>query len=481
MIVVPVEKKVDWRRPPIVLIALVIINIWVFAFYQSNDSELMASAVEYYERNGMLDTEWRAYRAYTDGLELPYEVHKNTEFLTYYIVSDPSFDRFLAERSDQYIPKPKRERWHRLREQLEDISGRISSNAYGFHANDISVVQLFTSQFLHGGLMHLVGNLVFLVLVGFAVEAALGSGLFLLFYLISGVGGGLVFAIFAGGSTGSLIGASGAISGVMAMYVVLFGLRKIRFFYWAFIFTGYFRAAAIIMLPIYVLMEVYGIVSNEGSNVAFTAHIGGFIGGAILVYFTQKFRSQAIDENYLDNKPDLLDPNEIALQRAYDEMGRCEFSKAWESLKPIKKANPSRQDVIELEYHLVRALYPKKVNDYLIHRMGKVGNAPSLQQAQLQLWDRLDENKRLTITVTKRQNLLKAALHTRSLTSAERIFETLQTSSDDPMGLAVCARQISVHCREVDNQTAAKKYQDIAEALANSNGHLNPTRHGAAS
>ncbi len=466
MIVVPVEKKIDWRRPPVVLIMLVIINVLVFAFYQSNDQTLIESAVKHYQQHRMLDTEWRAYKAYSEASNSPYEMHRNTEYISLYIVTDPSFDRFMAERGDQYIPKPKRNRWRQSRDQLEDISGKISSTAFGFHANSISPVQLVTSQFLHEDLMHLIGNLVFLVLVGFAVEAALGSGLFLFFYLVSGTAGGLFFAIFASDSSMSLIGASGSISGVMAMYVVLFGMRKIQFFYWAFIFTGYFRAAAIIMLPVYLLMEIYGMISNEGSNVAFTAHIGGFIGGAALVYLTQKFRTQAIDQHYLDDQPREVDPTASILQRAYDEMAKCEFDKAWTILKPLRRRSPIRADVVELEYNLVRALHPQKLTDYLIHRMDKAGNSQSLQHAQLQYWNKLAPEHRDELSKRKKEVLLQNALENDALNVAEQVFDSLRASTTDDTEMAICARQISFYCTQNNKADKAQKYQELAQRLA---------------
>ncbi len=465
MIIVPVEKKIDWRRPPLVLISLVIINILVFAFYQSGDGEILDEAVQHYYDNRMLETEWRAYQAYAQNRDLPFKVAKNDEYAIYYIVSDAAFDRFMADSGAQYVHINKRKRWRQHRDQLEEISSKISTNGYAFHVDSISVAQLFSSQFLHGGIMHLVGNMVFLVLVGFAAEAALGSAVFLLFYLISGAAGALFFAAFSSGA-GSLVGASGSISGVMAMYVVLFGMRKIQFFYWVFVFTGYVRAAAIIMLPMYILKEVYSYYTIDGSNVAFTAHIGGFLAGAILVLLTKEYRSGVIDNEYLDNKPEPVDPTLQSLQRIYDYVGNCQFAQAWEMLKPIKKQYPHRADIIELEYNLVRARYPAKSSEYLIHRMDKQGNSRNVVVAQMKLWLTLEPEQRSALSEIKRSRLLASALDYQHLDVAEQVFSGLEKQGIDSANLAVMARNISLFCNASNKPAKAEEYSQLAQTMA---------------
>ncbi len=465
MIIVPVEKQIDWRRPPLVLIALVLINVLVFAFFQSGDNAVMAEAVEHYQRSKLLDTEWRAYQAYQRKAGLSYDLDKDDQHAPYYIIGDSGFDRFMAAHGERYIPSNKRESWRQARDEVERISNRSSTKLFAFYTDDISIVRLFTSQFLHADLDHLVGNMVFLILVGFAAEAALGSGVFLLYYLVSGAAGTLFYAAFASGNA-SLIGASGAVSGVMAMYVALFGMRKIQFFYWVFVFTGYLRAAAIIMLPMYLLKELYYFMTLEGSNVAFTAHIGGFLAGAGLVFATQRYRAEAIDEAYLDNKPAVVDRTAQAVERVYEQMGRCEFARAWELLKPIKQTHPEREDIIELEYNLVRALHPGKRKEYLLHRLDKRGNSAQVVAAQVELWRRLPPQEQARIEGGKRSELLKSALELQSLDIAEQVFNSLRETNVDNMGLAVAARQLSVFCRQNNKPDRADKYNDLAQNLA---------------
>lgn len=466
MIIVPVERKIDWRRPPLVLIALVVLNVLIFAFYQSDDQALMLEAAQHYHDSNMLDTEWRAYQVYSKQSNAREPLSKDDELAIYYIVSDSGFDYFMQQDGAQYVPKSKRRAWRESRDQLEDISSKISSHAFGFHPDRISIVQLISSQFLHGSIMHLVGNMVFLILVGFAVEAALGSTVFLLYYLLSGIGGALFYAALINSGGATLIGASGSISGVMAMYVVLFAMRKVQFFYWVFIFTGYLRAAAILMLPVYILKEVISYLTIEGSNVAFTAHIGGFLAGAVLVLLTQHLRSQMIDDDYLDNKPQALDPIDSEIEKVYELMGLCEFAQAWEKLKPIKQGRGNRADIVDLEFNLVRALHPKKVHDYLLHRLDKTGNSENLVLAQLTFWRRMDTQQRADISIEKRGRLLTAALELNNLEMAEQVFESMQSATQASMNLAVSARQLSAFCKGINKPEKSEKYHKLSQMLA---------------
>lgn len=465
MIIVPVEKKIDWQRPPIVLIILVVINILVFAFYQSGDNDKYYAAAEHYDRSGLIDLEWRAFQAYSRTRELPYQLDREDPDTVYYLISDTGFDKFMDDRGAQYVPLGKRQQWQLARDELQRLSGSISSNAYGFHSNDIGPIQLLSYQFLHGDLMHLVGNLVFLILVGFTVEAALGSGLFLAFYLLSGACGALVFAGFSWGSSGALVGASGSVSGVMAMYLMLYGFKKINFFYWFFVFTGYIRAAAIVLLPVYLLKEIYGMMAVEGSNVAFSAHIGGFLAGALLVFATRQYRDEVIDDEYLENKPEVKDTLASSIEKMYDLIGVCEHQKAWQICKQIKKGNEARADLVEIEYLLIRALFPKKVRDYLIHRMDRAGNPPMIVEHQLSLWSNLSEQQKQKISISQKFSLMSSAIELKSLEKASELFDIVRTEDHDQLKLATQARLLSSAYFKENRQDRAKHFQSIAETL----------------
>jgi membrane associated rhomboid family serine protease len=146
---------------------------------------------------------------------------------------------------------------------------------------------ILTSMFLHGSWMHILGNMWFLWLFGNNVEDSMGRGRFVVFYLICGIAAAAAQVISSPGSIVPMVGASGAISGVMGAYVVLF--PRVRVF--TLVPLGFFMTTialpAWVMLGYWMLLQmVSSLPSLAGSNeggVAFMAHIGGFAAGALLI------------------------------------------------------------------------------------------------------------------------------------------------------------------------------------------------------
>jgi membrane associated rhomboid family serine protease len=139
-----------------------------------------------------------------------------------------------------------------------------------------------TSTFLHAGLEHLLGNMVFLFLFGFTLEAALGPLTYLACYLTGGIGASTLAAWAYAGAGGYGLGASGAISALMGMYVVLYGLRRIRFFYMVLFYFNFARWPALVVLPAWILFELAQHLLG-GREVAHMAHLGGLLAGALLM------------------------------------------------------------------------------------------------------------------------------------------------------------------------------------------------------
>lgn len=154
---------------------------------------------------------------------------------------------------------------------------------------------VLTSMFMHGGWMHIIGNLWFLWIFGDNVEDAMGSLRFVIFYLLSGVGAALAQMWSDPASTIPMVGASGAIGGVMGAYALLYPRAHVHML----IFLGFYittiAVPAIFMLGYWFLLQLFGgfAASAGGGGVAFWAHIGGFVAGCALVYvFRQPERVQ---------------------------------------------------------------------------------------------------------------------------------------------------------------------------------------------
>jgi membrane associated rhomboid family serine protease len=150
------------------------------------------------------------------------------------------------------------------------------------------ILDVFTSMFLHGGWLHLLGNMLYLWIFGNNVEDRMGRVLFLLFYLAGGVAAVAGQTLIDPTSTDPMIGASGAIAAVLGAYLVLFPRARIQ----SLVFLGFFYqlidVPAVIVLGFWFVLQVIDGIGSLGAtdstlvNVAFFAHIGGFVAGALV-------------------------------------------------------------------------------------------------------------------------------------------------------------------------------------------------------
>ncbi len=141
-------------------------------------------------------------------------------------------------------------------------------------------VTVISSMFMHGSWMHILGNLWFLWIFGNNVEDAMGHGRFLLFYVLCGIAAAAAQAVADPGSAVPMVGASGAIGGVMGAYIVLYPRVNVHILF----FVTTIAVPAVLMLGYWLLLQLLGGFGSGGAGgVAFWAHVGGFAAGALLV------------------------------------------------------------------------------------------------------------------------------------------------------------------------------------------------------
>jgi membrane associated rhomboid family serine protease len=142
---------------------------------------------------------------------------------------------------------------------------------------------LFTAMFMHAGIWHLGGNMLYLWIFGNNIEDVLGKFRFILFYFVCGTIAALGHVATDMNSQIPMVGASGAISGILGAYLVLFPFARIK----TFIFLGFFwtitRIPAIVLLLVWIGLQIWNSVSTGTGNTAWFAHIGGFIAGVLLI------------------------------------------------------------------------------------------------------------------------------------------------------------------------------------------------------
>jgi membrane associated rhomboid family serine protease len=161
---------------------------------------------------------------------------------------------------------------------------------YGIVPDRLQMQDLFTSMFLHGGWMHLIGNMWFLWIFGDNVEDVLGHGKYLLFYLLCGIVAALIHILLNPFSRVPTIGASGAIAGVMGAYLVKFPHSRVLTLVPIFIFLTTMEIPAFVMLLYWFALQFFQGIGSiayssiSGGGVAWFAHVGGFLAGIALVY-----------------------------------------------------------------------------------------------------------------------------------------------------------------------------------------------------
>jgi membrane associated rhomboid family serine protease len=164
---------------------------------------------------------------------------------------------------------------------LNHFMAQYSLRPAYFHIENV-----ITSMFLHANWMHVLGNMLFLWVFGDNVEDILGHGKYLLFYLLCGVAAGMTQVLIDPTSRVPMVGASGAIAGVMGAYLVKFPRSRVVMLTW-FILIFTFDLPAWAMLIYWFLMQVFGgfgsIANTAQGGTAFMAHVGGFVAGIVLI------------------------------------------------------------------------------------------------------------------------------------------------------------------------------------------------------
>jgi len=469
MIILPTEKRFDWNNPPITLLLIILLNVLVFFFYQFGDDLKLSTAVSIYQQERLFDIEWPEYQRYLkynkrDEQLIEYQTLSRdgeTGLLMLYILYDQPFYEHLKKNGGSIFTENDLGGWQAVREHVTNIISSTSSLRYGLVPNRLDVFNLISHQFLHGGLMHLLGNMFFLIVCGFAVEASIGHSRFLLFYLLSGVAGGLLHASTDLQSFTPLVGASGSISGVMAMYLFIFRMRKIEFFYWFYVFVGYFRAPALLILPFYIGKELFSYFSPGEANIAYLAHAGGFIVGALQIGLLIQLKPGLLNDDYIE-KDQSIDPKQQKLAAIYQALEKLRFSRALGRLTEYLEQNPDEFELQRLKHELLCLLNEQELDDHVLQilSMKHLTEQELNQQQQIfkeyaYLHSQIDdaELSRLGISYCKLEDIA----------TAESIFNQLHEKHSDSDMLGVFARKLSIFYQGKENQKKQQHYEILAE------------------
>lgn len=360
MFIIPMEQSVDWKKPPLVTFLLIVINSVVLLSLQNNDKEKLQQAVDYYFGSILPRLELGEFTRYRRD-ELKGSTLSRTSFdatKNRYLLMEMELDgNFMQRLRDDRIITPKHNKypaWRKARDHYDALLKEVVYLRHGFIPIEHRPGTFFSHMFLHGDMGHLIGNMIFLLLVGLSLETMLGPIRYTALYLLGGVGAVTLFWCAYADSPVPLVGASGAIAGLMAAYACIYGLRKIRFFYSILFYFDYVKAPAIILLPIWLVNEIYQLFWTEISSIAYVAHIGGLITGAVLSFWFLKSKSGVVDERLEETEQERQRINRYARGLRY--LGDLKILQAKQSFTELHEADPEDLETLEQLYKVMKYL-----------------------------------------------------------------------------------------------------------------------------
>lgn len=494
MLIIPLEQRPDWRNPPVLTVLLILINVLVYFGYQGKDPQREAAAWQWYSTSPLLKVERRPFLDYlheTDpdawkrlesaeinsgpdaiddagdncGCQMPdqpqAEAQGNPPQIVehdptpmdqaqfQYAMNDVGYRGFIQQKMSGD------DAWVKANAHFNELRQKISAYAYGFTPSEAHWYNWFTSMFLHANLEHLLGNMIFLFIFGFSLEIAIGRGPMLLLYLLSGLGGDLLDWASQMHSMTPSIGASGAISGLMGMYIAVYGLRKINFFYSLIFYAGHFRAPALIVFPVWVGYEVYGALhANDG--IGHWAHSGGLLFGFVLLAlwlrlglrynrdYVEKIDHDAPWKNALTKLEELVATMKLSEARQQGMQLAAAYPRVpqvWQGLYDVVKISPSSREYHQVAHDLfkqirhagqvpeLKLLIEQVARDYARH--GEEKTPAFTESVALELAQRINRGDNMKLFVFLVDRLLALKSQHEAMPSILQVASNLTAKNGD--------------------------------------------------
>lgn len=398
---IPLESRPTWRNPPWMTVVLILVNMLVFWGPQRSEEKAQDRAAQFYLAGPLPALELPGFVAWLKTTGSPrakaaqaaYEA-KEHGILLQAMEQEPEFMALL--KADRVVEPSHamHAQWKTQRRQYEALQPPPFTHrwAQSYEKDaEFRPVTWLTATFLHGSTGHLLGNMIFLFLFGFSVELALGRGTYLAFYLLGAVGGSLLAGwVYAGkGSYG--LGASGAVSALMGMYAVMYRLRRIRFFYQLFFYFNYVTAPALILLPAWIANELLQHFSS-GEPVAYMAHLGGLVAGALLMAAAMRVRQVRLPEPEADRAADPFDAHVARARRLSEAM---QFEKAAAEWRAAARLRPDDADTLRAWFGVARLMPASDGFHRAAHRIFRLSatDAATLQLQHASYQTYLDQAK----------------------------------------------------------------------------------------
>jgi membrane associated rhomboid family serine protease len=351
------HENMEARRWPVVTLALIAINVAVFLFTMSaidNEAPELGEIKSHIlilaalhpelklqpESQHLVDGFKESHPDQWKQVQSPYRDIMNAYDAKIRMMEDTS--KLQAEMDS-------------LNTQFLSLSKTSITEQYAFVPAQPTAISYLTANFLHGGWLHLIGNMWFLWLAGFVLEDVWGRWLYSVFYLIAGAAALQFYAWSNPGSITPTLGASGAVAALMGAFLVRFPKMKIEMA-WLFFFKLYrFKAAAYWLLPFWLAIEIfYGALFGSNSGVAHWAHVGGFLFGALAALAIQHSGIEHKTNKAIEEK--LGWSNDPELEQASSMMDHGQLPDAIVLLTNYVAVKPNSLDA----WNLLRTIYTRQ-------------------------------------------------------------------------------------------------------------------------
>lgn len=475
MLIIPLHKTLSRDNFPLVTLLLILANVLVYFGLQGGDTEIEMEAAGYYHESGLEAREWqwlddfvpehdrdfREEMAQADALEeADYDPELVAMVRSHVVESHPEFLEALRHGDIAGTDTEEYKSWESDREAYEARLDESFTRRYLMRYDEFDWVTSITHMFMHGGMGHLIGNMVFLLLLGVLVEGALGRGLFLVTYLAAGFAGAVAsLAVHYGSPTGGL-GASGAIAGLMGLFTVLYGRLRVRFFYWVWVYFDYVRAPAIILLPAWLGWELLQFLTADGTNVAYEAHMGGIVAGALFGLGIRQLGWQR--DEFLEEESRRDDDREL-LESAQWDMVELRIAQAKHKLRDLLERHPGDPAVLKAWYGACKLKADDPEIDDAARRIFDLKGADD-QERQLVIDTFRDHRRRsgMKMSASHAMKLASRLIQWDALDDGRLLLNGLLRNPRDKEGLAtIClnlARQLKTNGRDDE---AARYLQQV--------------------
>lgn len=367
-IAISLENKPSWRSPPWMTVLLIVINCVIFWGWQAPEEAAVQRAGQRYAQTALPPIELPRFAAYMQeqagppsgrrerGLAQAVQaLYQHQAYAQLYALmwQEKKFRQLLLDGKIITPADPQYAQWQAARAGFAPQEpGRSFTERWAMSYENGAgwqPVQAFTSTFLHGSAGHLLGNMAFLFLFGFTLEIALGAFTYLAFYVIGGIGASLFALLFYAGMGGYGLGASGAISALMAMYAVMYRMRRIRFFYMLLFYFNYARWPALVMLPVWLGVELLQHLLG-GRQVAYMAHFGGLVTGAALMWCHMRLQAVSAPVPEAEARAPLA----AAVARAQRYTDALEFERAAPAWREAARLAPTDTAILRAWFESAR-------------------------------------------------------------------------------------------------------------------------------